>query len=89
MKYIIVLGDGMGDYPIASLGNKTPLEAAYKPAIDALAAHGTLGRARTLYEGMPTGSDIANLSVTGLRSEKILYRTISHRGAGHGNCPAK
>jgi len=65
MKYVIILGDGMGDYPAAVLRDRTPLAAARKPAMDRLAAQGILGRARTLYEGMPTGSDIANLSVLG------------------------
>ena len=65
MKYLVMLGDGMADYPIESLGNRTPLEVAQKPTMDALCHAGELGLVRTLYEGMPTGSDIANLSVLG------------------------
>lgn len=70
MKYVVMLGDGMADYPIESLGNKTPLEAAKKPTMDYLSQNGELGLVRTLYEGMPTGSDIANLSVLGYDPKK-------------------
>lgn len=70
MKYVVMLGDGMADRPVASLGNKTPLEAAKKPMMDYLSENGELGLVRTLYEGMPTGSDIANLSVLGYDPKK-------------------
>ena len=70
MKYVVMLGDGMADYPVASLNNKTPLEAAHKPMMDYLCENGELGLVRTLYEGMPTGSDIANLSVLGYDPKK-------------------
>ncbi|MEG1810367.1 MAG: cofactor-independent phosphoglycerate mutase [Clostridia bacterium] len=65
MKYVVFLGDGMADYPIAALDGKTPLEAAKHPAMDELARRGTLGLARTIPNGMPKGSDVANLSVMG------------------------
>ena len=65
MKYLIILGDGMADYPVAALQNRTPLEAADKPHMDALAAHGTMGLVRTVPQGMPPGSDTANMSVMG------------------------
>ena len=42
MKYVILVGDGMGDYPMAELGGKTPLEAAKAPAMDELARRGEL-----------------------------------------------
>ena len=70
MKYIIVLGDGMADVPVAALGGKTPLEAASHPCADALAAQGMLGMVRTVPEGMPPGSDAANMSVLGYAPEK-------------------
>ena len=70
MKYVVMLGDGMADYPVASLGGKTPLEAANKPMMDALCKNGELGLVRTLQAGMPTGSDIANLSVLGYDPKK-------------------
>ena len=65
MKYVILVGDGMGDYPIPQLGGRTPLEAAATPNLDRLARQGELGRARTIPEGMEPGSDIANLSIMG------------------------
>lgn len=70
MRYVVMLGDGMADRPVSSLGNKTPLEAANKPMMDYLSENGELGLVRTLYEGMPTGSDIANLSVLGYDPKK-------------------
>ncbi len=65
MKYIILVGDGMGDYPIDELGRRTPLEAAATPHLDELARQGELGRARTIPKGMDPGSDIANLAIMG------------------------
>jgi len=70
MKYIVLLGDGMADYPLPELGDRTPLEAARKPHMDYLAARGACGMARTIPEGMPPGSDTANLSVMGYAPEK-------------------
>ena len=65
MKYIILIGDGMGDYPIPELAGKTPLEAARIPHMDELARQGELGLARTIPPGMEPGSDIANLAIMG------------------------
>jgi len=65
MKYIIILGDGMADEPIAELNGLTPLQAAEKPHIDALALAGRCGRLDTIPSGMLPGSEIANLSVLG------------------------
>ena len=65
MKYVILIGDGMGDYPIPELGGKTPLEAAATPNMDELARQGELGLARTIPIGMEPGSDIANLAIMG------------------------
>ncbi len=65
MKYIILVGDGMGDYPIEELGGRTPLEAARTPHLDELARQGELGLARTIPPGMEPGSDIANLAIMG------------------------
>ncbi len=65
MKTIIILGDGMADEPIETLGNKTPLQAAHKPYIDLLAAKGKSGLLDTIPAGFKPGSEIANLSVLG------------------------
>lgn len=70
MKYIIVLGDGMADCPIPELDNKTPLEYAKTPMMDALAQKGELGMVHTIPEGMKPGSDTANLSVLGYDPKK-------------------
>jgi len=65
MKYLILVGDGMGDYPLDELAGKTPLEAAKTPVIDALCSRGELFFARTVPDGYPPGSDIANMSLLG------------------------
>ena len=65
MKYVIVLGDGMADEAIESLGGKTPLEYANTPNMDALSGKGEIGMVHTIPEGMAPGSDTANLSVLG------------------------
>jgi 2,3-bisphosphoglycerate-independent phosphoglycerate mutase len=65
MKYIILLGDGMADEPVAELGNQTPLQRARTPRMDELARRGRLGLAETVPRGFHPGSDVANLSVFG------------------------
>ncbi len=70
MKYIIVLGDGMADEPIAELGGRTPLEAADTPVMDELARVSEIGLAKTIPDGMKPGSDTANLAVLGYDPKK-------------------
>lgn len=65
MKYIIVLGDGMADEPLAELGGKTPLEAAGTPVMDRLAREGRVGRFVTVPAGFHPGSEVANMTVLG------------------------
>lgn len=65
MKYVIVLIDGAADYPVPSLGNRTPLEAAKTPHMDELAEHGECGLVKTVPDSVKPGSDTANLSVMG------------------------
>lgn len=65
MKYVILIGDGMGDLPCPELGGKTPLEAARTPHMDRLAAQGLLGLVKTVPSGMTPGSDVANMSILG------------------------
>lgn len=65
MKYIVILGDGMADEPIAELGGKTPLEYADTPVMDELAGKGEIGLVQNVPAGMAPGSDVANLSVLG------------------------
>lgn len=70
MKYIILIGDGMADAPLESLGGKTPLEAASTPNMDRLAGAGKFGLFRTVPDGFSPGSDVANLSVLGYSPAK-------------------
>jgi 2,3-bisphosphoglycerate-independent phosphoglycerate mutase len=72
MKYVIILGDGMSDYPIARLGDKTPLQVARKPNMDRIAREGRCGLFKTIEEDMPNGSESANLSVLGYDPRKVL-----------------
>ncbi len=65
MKYIVVLGDGMADYPCREFDGKTPLDIARKPHMDFIAQHGVSGLVKTIPDGMPPGSDTANLSAMG------------------------
>lgn len=71
MKYLILVGDGMGDLPLETLGDKTPLEAASTPAMDFVANHGLIGQIQTVPQGFPPGSDVANLSLLGYRPEDV------------------
>ncbi len=70
MKYLVVLFDGMADYPIPELGGKTPLEAADTPNIDKLARTATVGLVKSVDDGMKPGSDVANLSILGYDPKK-------------------
>ena len=65
MKYILVVGDGMADYPVPELGNMTPLQAAYKPNMDSIAAKGRSGLIKTVPDELTPGSDVAICSVLG------------------------
>ncbi len=70
MKYVVVLYDGMADYPIDVLGNKTPMMVANKPVFDSLAQKGEVGLVRTIGEGQKPGSEIGNLTVMGYDPRK-------------------
>ena len=70
MKYVVVLCDGMADYPVPELDGKTPMMCANKPNMDRLAKHGEVGLVRTVAEGLKPGSDVANMSVMGFDPKK-------------------
>ena len=70
MKYVIILGDGMADWPLEQLGGETPLSYARTPMMDELAQKSEIGTAATIPEGMAPGSDTANLSVLGYDPRK-------------------
>ncbi|MDD5005884.1 MAG: cofactor-independent phosphoglycerate mutase [Candidatus Omnitrophica bacterium] len=65
MKYVILVPDGMADYPNPALADKTPLESAYTPNMDLIAKEGTLGQVSTIPKGMTPASDVANMSILG------------------------
>lgn len=65
MKYVVILGDGMADEPLAELNGRTPLEVAETPFLDELSKKSELGLSHTIPEGMKPGSDTANLAVLG------------------------
>lgn len=71
MKYVVLLADGASDFPIASLGGKTPLEYADTPHMDWLATHGRLGRFETTAPGLHAGSDTNNLNVMGFNPRAV------------------
>ncbi len=84
MKAIIILGDGMADYPIPSLGGKTPLQAAHKPHMDKLAALGKNGLFKTVPDDMPPGSEVANLAVLGYDVRSVYQGRGVLEGAAMG-----
>jgi 2,3-bisphosphoglycerate-independent phosphoglycerate mutase len=65
MKYVIVIPDGCADEPQASLGNRTPLQAAHKPNMDRLARTGVVGRSNNVPQPLTPASDVATLSLFG------------------------
>ena len=65
MKYVVVIGDGMADYPLEELDGKTPLQSARTPNMDYIASKGVSGMLKTVPDGMGPGSDVANLSIMG------------------------
>lgn len=70
MKYVVILGDGMADWPLECLGGGTPLSCAETPVMDALAKVSEIGTVPTIPQGMAPGSDTANLSVIGYDPRK-------------------
>lgn len=84
MKYLVILGDGMADEPVASLGGKTPLQYAQTPSIDRLARLGRSGMLDTIPEGFSPGSEIANLSVLGYNVPEVFEGRGSLEAASMG-----
>ena len=71
MKHIIILGDGMADWPVKSLESRTLLQAAKTPYMDKLARMGRVGRLKTVADGFHPGSEVANMSVLGYDLPKV------------------
>ncbi|RZB32529.1 MAG: 2,3-bisphosphoglycerate-independent phosphoglycerate mutase [Desulfobacteraceae bacterium Eth-SRB1] len=72
LKYVILIADGMADYPLEEFNGKTPLEEANTPNMDFIAREGKNGLALTVPKGLPAGSDVANLSILGY-DPRIYY----------------
>lgn len=70
MKFIVLLGDGMADFPIPELGKRTPLQVAKTPNMDFIAKNGLTGSVCPIPKGLPLGSDVANLSILGYDPKK-------------------
>ncbi len=81
MKYLVLLCDGMADYPVEELGGVTPMAKAYKPNMDKLAKASEVGLVKTVADGLKPGSDVANLSVLGY-APAIYYSGRSPLEAG-------
>ncbi len=75
-KFLFLVADGMGDWPLDELGGRTCLEAAHTPNLDELAQSGVVGRCKTVPDSMPPGSDVANMALMGFDPEKY------HTGRG-------
>ena len=73
MKYILLIGDGMADYPLEELGSRTPLEVAKTPNMDFIARQGVLGRVKSIPDKMTPGSDVAIISIIGY--DPVRYYT--------------
>ena len=84
MKIAILIGDGMGDYPLPELGGKTFLQVADIPNIRRIAAAGEVCLVRTIPEGMPPGSDVANLSTLGFDPRRYYTGRAPIEAAGAG-----
>ena len=84
MKFAFLVGDGMGDYPIDTLGGKTPLAVARTPHMDWVANNGVLGLVRTIPKGCETGSDTANLSLLGYDPKTTSTRRAPLEAASLG-----
>lgn len=81
MKHIVLLCDGMADYPLKELNNKTPMGASKTPNMDMLAKKSTIGLVKTVADNLKPGSDVANLSVLGY-DPQVYYTGRSPLEAG-------
>lgn len=83
-KRIILLGDGMPDEPIETLGGKTPLQVSKTPNMDRMAREGSVGWVNTVPDGFPPGSDITNMGLLGYDPKKYYSGRAPLEAAGMG-----
>ncbi len=84
MKFVVIIGDGMADFPIDELGGKTPLMVARKPSMDFIAERGFCGNVLTIPAGFPSGSDVACMSIFGYDPAKYYTGRAPIEAAGMG-----
>jgi 2,3-bisphosphoglycerate-independent phosphoglycerate mutase len=72
MKFLVLIGDGMGDYPRDDLEGRTVLEAARTPSMDWIAVNGKGGLMQTIPPSMYPGSDVANMEILGYDTTKTF-----------------
>jgi 2,3-bisphosphoglycerate-independent phosphoglycerate mutase len=84
MKYVVIIGDGMADFPLDELGGKTPLMAANKPYMDMMAREGDCGKVLTIPEGFSPGSDVACMSIFGYNPAKYYTGRAPIEASGMG-----
>jgi 2,3-bisphosphoglycerate-independent phosphoglycerate mutase len=84
MKYAICVGDGMADFPIPELNGLTPLEYAKTPGMDSIAASGYVGPVQTVPDGLPPGSDVANMSLLGYDAKQYYQGRAPIEAASMG-----
>ncbi len=68
---MVLIGDGMSDWAVDSLGGKTPLEAAVTPNLDFMARNGAVGMVQVVPLEMYPGSDVSNLSIIGYDPREV------------------
>jgi 2,3-bisphosphoglycerate-independent phosphoglycerate mutase len=84
MKYVVIIGDGMADFPLDELNGKTPLMVAKKPYMDMMAKEGFCGKVLTVPEGFSPGSDVACMSIFGYSPAKYYTGRAPIEAAGMG-----
>lgn len=84
MKYAVLVGDGMADWPVVELGGKTPLEVSRKPNMDWICRNGAGGKVITVPKGMEPGSDVANMSILGYNPKKYYFGRGPFEAASYG-----
>jgi len=84
MKHLIILGDGMADWPVASLGGKTLLQYAQTPHMDKLARMGRTGMLKTVPVGFHPGSEVANTAILGYDLKQVYEGRGSLEAASIG-----
>ncbi len=84
MKYLVLLGDGMADYPLESLEGRTPLDVAATPAMDTVAQRGVSAQFSPIPEGYPPGSDVGNLAVFGYNPAEFYTGRAPLEAANQG-----